>query len=245
MLGQSWGQADVDILYKVLIIINYFKGFVNMILSKYLKILELFILGFVFPITIVIFKFSEYILLFLWLVSIYAIVLIFLKYRNTLTLKSLFHINFKINKGHIKLILCRWFFITIILYIFTYYIFPSKLFLIQKNDISLLYKIFIFYPFISAVPQEFIFCTFFFIRYKSLFRNEKNLVLTSAIIFCFAHIFSINWVAPFLSLFGGLMFANTYKKTKSLILVSLEHALYGNSLFALGLGWFFWGGSVS
>ena len=119
------------------------------------------------------------------------------------------------------------------------------LFLIQKNDISLLYKIFIFYPFISAVPQEFIFCSFFFIRYKSLFRNEKNLVLTSAIIFCFAHIFSINWVAPFLSLFGGLMFANTYKKTKSLILVSLEHALYGNSLFALGLGWFFWGGSVS
>ena len=162
MLGQSWGQADVDILYKVLIIINYFKGFVNMILSKYLKILELFILGFVFPITIVIFRFSEFILLFLWLVSIYAIVLIFLKYRNTLTLKSLFHINFKTNKGYIKFILCRWFFITIILYIFTYYMFPSKLFLIQKNDISLLYKIFIFYPFISAVPQEFIFCTFFF-----------------------------------------------------------------------------------
>jgi hypothetical protein len=38
-----------------------------MILSKYLKILELFILGFVFPVTIVMFRFSEYILLFLWL----------------------------------------------------------------------------------------------------------------------------------------------------------------------------------
>jgi len=29
------------------------------------------------------------------------------------------------------------------------------------------------------------------------------------------------------------------------LLVSIEHALYGNTLFFLGLGWFFWGGSVN
>ena len=66
----------------------------------------------------------------------------------------------------------------------------------------------------------------------------------SALIFCFAHVFFINWVAPLLSLFGGLMFATTYSKTNSLLLVSIEHALYGNTLFFIGLGWFFWGGSV-
>ena len=66
----------------------------------------------------------------------------------------------------------------------------------------------------------------------------------SAIIFCFSHIFALNFIAPLLSIFGGYFFASTYKKTKSLMIVSLEHALYGNTLFYLGLGWFFWGGSV-
>ena len=214
-------------------------------LSKYLKIVELIILGFLFPITIVIFKLSQFILVFLWLVSLYAIITIFLLYKDKLSLKALFKINIKKNKSYIIFILIRWFLLSIILYFFTSYFFPHKLFLIQKNDINLLYKIFLFYPFLSAFPQEFIFCTFFFVRYKSLFKTEDNLVFTSAIIFCFAHIFSINWVAPLLSIFGGLIFANTYKKTNSLIVVSIEHALYGNSLFALGLGWFFWGGSVS
>ena len=45
MLGQSCGQADVDFLYKVLIRINDLNDFVNMILSKYLKIIELCVLG--------------------------------------------------------------------------------------------------------------------------------------------------------------------------------------------------------
>ncbi|PPR26068.1 MAG: hypothetical protein CFH34_01146 [Alphaproteobacteria bacterium MarineAlpha9_Bin4] len=214
-------------------------------MGNYFKIIELFILGVLFPLTIVVFKFSQFILLFLWFVNIYAIILLVIFYRNKFNLKSLLHINYNKNRLYFYIIFIRWLLLSFLLLLFTYYIFPNKLFLIQKNKVDLLNKIFILYPFLSALPQEFIFCTFFFIRYKSLFKNEKNLVLTSAIIFCFAHIFSINWVAPLLSIFGGFIFASTYKKTRSLILVSLEHALYGNSLFAIGLGWFFWGGSVA
>ncbi len=209
-----------------------------------LKIIELCVLGFLFPVTIVFFELSQFILLFLWSITLYAVIILVVFYRNSLSLNTLFYINFNKNKAHLLLIISRWIILSTLLYIFTVIIFPDKLFLIQKNDVSLLYKIFVFYPLLSALPQEFIFCTFFFIRYKSLFNQEKKLVLTSAIIFCFAHIFSINWVAPFLSLFGGFIFANTYKKTKSLFFASFEHALYGNSLFAIGLGWFFWGGSV-
>ena len=66
----------------------------------------------------------------------------------------------------------------------------------------------------------------------------------SAIIFCFAHIFSVNYVAPILSIFGGYFFAKTYQRTNSLLIVTLEHSLYGNTLFFIGIGWFFWGGSV-
>ena len=216
-----------------------------MIMSNYLKVFELFILGFLFPITIVFFKFSQFILMFLWLVSFYGVIVLLIFYSNEITIKKFFYINIFKNKAYIFIIIIRWVLLSIILVLFTYVFFPNKLFLLQQQNNDLLHKIFILYPIFSAFPQEFIFCTFFFIRYKSLFKNEKFLVLTSAIIFCFAHIFSINWVAPLLSIFGGFMFANTYKKTKSLLIVSFEHSLYGNSLFAIGLGWFFWGGSVS
>ena len=40
------------------------------------------------------------------------------------------------------------------------------------------------------------------------------------------------------------IFASTYSKTKSLALVTIEHGLYGISLFLIGLGWYFYGGAV-
>ena len=47
------------------------------------------------------------------------------------------------------------------------------------------------------------------------------------------------------AIIGGLLFANTYNKHRSLLLVSIEHGLYGNTLFFIGLGWYFWGGSLN
>ena len=101
------------------------------------------------------------------------------------------------------------------------------------------------YPLFSALPQEFIFCKFFFYRYKTIFKTNFNLIASSAIFFSIAHILFLNFLAPVLSFIGGLLFANTYNKHKSLLLVSIEHGLYGNSLFFLGLGWYFWGGSLN
>jgi len=101
------------------------------------------------------------------------------------------------------------------------------------------------YPIFSALPQEFIFCKFFFYRYKSLFKNDNNLVIFSGIFFSITHLLFLNFIAPILSLIGGLLFANTYKKYRYLLLVSLEHCLYGNTLFFIGIGWYFWGGSVN
>lgn len=100
------------------------------------------------------------------------------------------------------------------------------------------------YPIVSALPQEFIFCTFFFARFKPLFGNERNLIIASSIVFAYAHVLYINPVAPILSLFGGYIFASTYTKHKSLALVTIEHALYGNALFTIGLGYYFYGGAV-
>ena len=100
------------------------------------------------------------------------------------------------------------------------------------------------YPVLSAVPQEFIFCSFFFARFATLFPSTKVMIAVSAIVFAYAHILYINPVAPTLSLIGGYIFASTYAKYKSLALISIEHALYGNALFTVGLGWYFFGGAV-
>jgi hypothetical protein len=62
--------------------------------------------------------------------------------------------------------------------------------------------------------------------------------------FAYVHVLFINWVAPPLSLIAGYIFATTYARTRSLSLVTFEHGLYGNSIFLIGLGWFFWGGSI-
>lgn len=39
-----------------------------------------------------------------------------------------------------------------------------------------------------------------------------------------------------LTFIGGLLFALTFKKTKSTLLVSIEHAIYGSWLFTVGMG---------
>jgi len=100
------------------------------------------------------------------------------------------------------------------------------------------------YPILSALPQELIFRVFFFHRYRVLFPAVWQRSLLSAAVFALSHLVLGNWVAPLLSLAGGLLFAYTYAKTGSLALVALEHGLWGNWLFTLGLGAYFYGGHI-
>jgi membrane protease YdiL (CAAX protease family) len=48
-----------------------------------------------------------------------------------------------------------------------------------------------------------------------------------------------------LSFFGGLIFAWRYLRTNSFWAVALEHALYGNLIFTIGLGVYFFTGISS
>jgi len=213
-------------------------------MSNSIKIFEILLIGFLFPLTIIYFGLSRYILFFIWVVFFYTLFVYVIFYKSKNILFCIFQIKSNFNLNYFYLIIIRWIILSIFLYLFTSELFSEKLFIIQKENPTVMYAVLFLYPVFSAFPQEFIFCTFFFKRYKSLFKKEYTLIFMSALIFCFAHVFFINWVAPLLSLFGGLMFATTYSKTNSLLLVSIEHALYGNTLFFIGLGWFFWGGSV-
>jgi membrane protease YdiL (CAAX protease family) len=66
----------------------------------------------------------------------------------------------------------------------------------------------------------------------------------NAISFSLAHLFYSNWVALLLSFLGGYLFAWRYHRSQSLPLVSLEHALWGDFLFTVGLGWYFYSGAI-
>lgn len=122
---------------------------------------------------------------------------------------------------------------------------PDRLFRLLIDRPHVVAFLIFLYPILSALPQEFIFCTYFFERFKPLFSTEKAMIIASSIVFAYAHVLYINPIAPTLSLVGGYIFATTYAQTKSLALVTIEHGLYGNSLFVIGLGWYFFGGAVA
>ena len=63
------------------------------------------------------------------------------------------------------------------------------------------------------------------------FPSSQNAILLSL-----AHIFFRSTLVMFLTFIGGILFAFTFNKTKSTLLVSIEHAIYGCWLFTVGMG---------
>jgi membrane protease YdiL (CAAX protease family) len=107
--------------------------------------------------------------------------------------------------------------------------------LLLRTQPRLLGLILVLYP-ISAYAQEVAFRTFFFQRYTPLFSTPAARVLASGLIFGWAHV-TVNSVAGIvLAAAAGLALASTYERTRSTLLVAIEHALYGDLAFAAGLG---------
>lgn len=112
----------------------------------------------------------------------------------------------------------------------------SLLFNVMFNNTKLWVFILFVYSLFSVYPQELIYRTFFFQRYKSLFKSETLFIIVNAALFSLAHIFFKNTLVMFLTFIGGILFALTFRKTKSTLLVSIEHAIYGCWLFTVGMG---------
>ncbi|CAM2069873.1 CPBP family intramembrane metalloprotease [Sulfidibacter corallicola] len=101
-----------------------------------------------------------------------------------------------------------------------------------------------FYPVFSVYPQELVYRAFFFRRYRHIFPSKTMLVWMSALAFGWMHIVFENVWAVALTLVGGYLFARTYLRTRSLFCVGLEHSLYGCFIFTVGLGRYFFSGSL-
>lgn len=159
---------------------------------------------------------------------------------NSYDLKNLFNIPGE--TGVAKGLIWEGGLVALVLIIFVLILQPEELFIFPHKQPLTWVMVMILYPFLSALPQEFLYREYFFHRYGRLFKNEWLLMLMSALSFSFLHIIYDNLWAIILSFIGGLIFAQTYRSTRSLCWVSLEHAVYGCLVFTIGLGNYFYEG---
>ncbi|OFC72396.1 CPBP family intramembrane glutamic endopeptidase [Alteromonas confluentis] len=92
------------------------------------------------------------------------------------------------------------------------------------------------YPIVSVIPQEIIFRTFFFHRYKQILPSKMARWGLSTFVFGLVHLVYGNWVAMVLSWIGGALFGYRYMQTRSTPVVVVEHAIWGSFIFTVGLG---------
>jgi membrane protease YdiL (CAAX protease family) len=140
-----------------------------------------------------------------------------------------------------------------------YYTDEHALFALPRRAPGFWAIIMVAYPVFSVYPQELIWRSFFYRRYDDLFapditngggggdsgarRGERRLLIASSLAFAWAHLmFPSPWVAMSMTFVGGLLFAGTYQKSRSLLAAALEHALYGCLIFTIGMGRFFYSG---
>ncbi|WP_179345248.1 CPBP family intramembrane glutamic endopeptidase [Winogradskyella ursingii] len=147
------------------------------------------------------------------------------------------HINKNINwKKFWRLTFMKFIGIAVITSLYVLILDSANLFNVIKHD----YRIWLLFLFVycvfSVYPQELIFRTFFFKRYEDLFKNKGLFIFVNAILFSLAHLFFRNTLVMVITFLGGLLFALTFRKTRSTLLVSIEHAIYGGWLYTIGMG---------
>lgn len=176
----------------------------------------------------------------LWLVAFMSIWAVFKDKtfdRDSLWLSSELKKNYK---GMLK----QFIIIAAVMMTLVYFFIPDYLFALIKDNPKLWALIMIFYPLLSVYPQELLYRTFFFHRYKMLFHKKWQIITANALLFGYMHIIFQNWVAVTLTVLGGFLFASMYERTRSTIFVSIAHALYGDFIFTVGLGIYFYAGTM-
>jgi len=147
-------------------------------------------------------------------------------------------------RRHLRRILTRFAIGAPALLLGTALFYPELLFYLPRYRPKLWALIMCLYPLLSVYPQELLYRAFFRQRFGAVFRSAPAFLTANAIAFGWLHIIFQHPLAVILTVLGGFLFADTYRRTCSLRLVCLEHALYGDLLFTIGLGAFFYHGRV-
>jgi len=198
--------------------------------TKY-KLTEFFLVFIVIPVSFAI-SFPGWIKLVIGVFGFLYIIFVLLRVE-----KKKFAIAKNLNwKSFFKQTLIKLIGIAVITTAYVYFTKSSDLFIVLREKPLLWIGILFFYSVFSVYPQELIYRTFYFQRYEALFKNENLFLFINAIVFSLAHLFFRNSLVIILTSLGGLLFAFTFNKTKSTLLVSIEHAIYGCWLVTVGMG---------
>lgn len=119
---------------------------------------------------------------------------------------------------------------------------PSKLFVFPRQNPRFWALVMVCYPVFSVTPQGFLYRWFYERRYAPMFPKGVGLVVGAAV-FSFAHILFRNPYALAFTFVGGLFFLGSYRATGSLVFANIEHALFGDFLFTVGWGAYFFEGT--
>jgi membrane protease YdiL (CAAX protease family) len=140
----------------------------------------------------------------------------------------------------LKSVLVRFAFAAPAFFLLTWLLMPAQFMAFPLERTQIWAGVMILYPLLSVWPQEIIYRSFLFHRYEDAAGGACPAALLSALSFGFMHVLFANVVAVALTAIGGLLFASTYRRSRSLALVCIEHALYGCLVFTAGLGIYFY-----
>lgn len=195
------------------------------------KATEFFVIFILIPVSFAI-SYSPWVKLAIGIIGFAYIVYILLKVES-----EKFKIAKNLNwKQFFKQTLIKLLVIVSITTVFVWFTANEALFGVLLNKPKLWLFILFFYSFFSVYPQELIYRTFYFKRYHNIFKSKYLFIFINAIVFSLGHIFFNSTLVLVLTFLGGLLFAFTFNKTKSTLLVSIEHAIYGCWLFTVGMG---------
>ncbi|MFL2661108.1 MAG: type II CAAX prenyl endopeptidase Rce1 family protein [Alphaproteobacteria bacterium] len=124
-------------------------------------------------------------------------------------------------------------------FIYTLAFEPNLLFDLPKKNFKLWLIVIFLYPFLSVIPQEFIYRVFFYHRYRFVFNNsKKTMMISNMVVFSFGHIVFHNPHAIFITALVSPIFSYAYNE-KSFMTCVFIHSIGGLIIFTLGLGQFF------
>lgn len=118
---------------------------------------------------------------------------------------------------------------------------PEWLFAFPRHNPRFWALVCVAYPLVSVLPQGILYRALFAKRYAACVPLHP--LVFGALLFSWAHVVFHNpWACAF-TFVGGLFFLSSYRRTGSLIFSCIEHALYGDFLFTVGWGSFFYEGT--
>ena len=199
--------------------------------SSLYKSTELFIIFILFPVSFTL-AYPIYLKILFGFLGFIYIVYVLLKIE-----RIKFQIKSNLDWKHFwKFTLMKFIGVALLTTLYMWLVDKNNMFEVMINKPKLWVILLFVYSLLSVFPQEIIYRTFFFRRYQDLFNNEKLFIFINAIVFSLGHIFFKNTLVIILTFLGGILFALTFKRTKSTLLVSIEHAIYGCWLFTVGMG---------